>query len=579
MSSITGWNRIEPHARDVAFKEGLEAPLYDAAWILARQWQIGEFRGEDAGSAVQTRVKIKAQRVTHYKPGPRSEEAGAVPYDVATQALEGLVEAESLADFGAIGWLDRAEGGLGFMRLLSAQPGVIESRDIWIQHFGFADLGAAALTALDEELREEYTDLQRTAPDGLRLYPYLTELVAGDVGLPAEFQADPSKAIDAATVWLNQWRDLHPMVEERNSAWQDDRMEYQFSLSVASDNDAEKAVLSAKEYHGGDLDWHAFDIAYGEKFGDGVGVETIEASGIPSLVDYDGMPAPRWWEFEDARVALPQVSTAPDDLIKMVLLEFALVYGSDWLIIPLELPVGSIYRIEEMQVVDSFGEAFDIDAIAASDDPIQAWQVHHLADAEASMASSVNADQQVLFLPPTMTGGLNGEARERVEFGRDEIANLALAVEVTTQSELGLPEDRQLAYRRKIQSQKAQLSPKASEAGELTYRLANEVPDFWIPFVPVANTDNQSVAFRRGAFLDPATDERVRPRGRLLVPEKKLVVEEEEISRVGMSIQRQTRLARWIGGETMLWQGRKRIAGRGQIGSGVRFDTVRGDSR
>jgi len=578
MSSITGWNRIEPHARDAAFKEGLEAPLYDAAWILARQWQMGEFRGEDAGSAIQTKVKIKAQRVTHYKPGPFSGEEAPIPYEVGTQALEGLVEAESPDDFGDIGWLDRAEGGLSFLRLMSSQPGVTESRDIWIQQFGFEELGAATLAAIDEELRNEYVDLQDTAPDALKLHPYLTELVAGNVGLPAGISADLDNAIDAAGEWLKQWQDLFPTAENRNPAWLDNRMEYQFSLSVASDDDSENAVLSAREYHGGDLDWHAFDIVHGEKFGDGAGVETIDASGIPSLVDYDGMPAPRWWEFEDARVAFPQVSTAPDDLIKMVLLEFALIYGSDWLIVPLELDVGSIYRIEEMQVVNTFGETFDIDAISASDDPIQAWQVHHLADAQASLASSVDHDQQVLFLPPTMAGGLQGEPRERVEFGRDEVANLALAVEVTTQSKLGLPEDRQLAYRRKVQSQQAQSTPTATTEGELIFLLANEVPDFWIPFVPEADDDNQSVAFRRGSFLDPATDKRVRARGRLLVPEKKLVMEEEEISRVGMSIQRRTRIARWTGGETKLWHGRKRDSGRGQHVSNLRFDSVRDDS-
>ena len=29
---------------------GLQARLYDPLWLLARQWQIGEFQGEDNGS-------------------------------------------------------------------------------------------------------------------------------------------------------------------------------------------------------------------------------------------------------------------------------------------------------------------------------------------------------------------------------------------------------------------------------------------------------------------------------------------------------------------------------------------------
>ncbi len=577
MSSITGWNRVEPHARDAAFKEGLEAPLYDPAWVLARQWQLGEFRGEDAGSAVATKVKIKAQPVTHYKPGPWSADAAVLPYDAQTHALETLVEAETAGEFGEIGWLDRAEGGLTFLRLLAAQD-LPDGRDIWITQFGFEPLAADVLARLDEDLRAEHLELRGTAPDAKRLHPYLADLVVDAEDLPAGYATDIDKVKDAAREWLAQWESLHPTALD-GTAWVDRHMEYQFSLSVASDEDADRAILTAAEYHGGDLDWHAFDIIHGETLGDGSGVATLDISGIPSLIDYDGMPAPRWWEFEDARVALPQVAAAPDDLIKMVLLEFALVYGSDWLIIPLELKSGGIYRVEEMQVIDSFGDAFNIDTITASDDPIQAWQVFHLADASESLAANVSPDQQVLFLPPTMAGGLAGEARERVEYGRDEVANLALAVEVTTQSELGLPQDRQLAYRRKIQSQQAQSAPGATASEELRYRLANEVPDFWIPFVPVANADNQSVTLRRGSFLDPATDERVKARGRLLVPERKLAVEEEEISRVGMTVERLPRLARWTGGQTSLWQARKRVAGRGQLVSSVSFDRVRDKPR
>jgi len=582
MSSITGWNRVEPHARDAAFKEGLEAPLYDPAWTLARQWQLGEFRGEDAASAVATKVKIKAQPVTHYKPGPWAEDASPVPYDAESQALEALVEAETADEFGEIGWLDRAEGGLTFWRLLLSQ-GEPEGRDIWIAQFGFEPLAADDLARLDEDLRSDYLELQETAPDGHRLHPYLADLVAGAADLPAGYAADINKVKDAAREWLTQWQSLHPTAADPTAAdptaWVDKHMEYQFALSVASEDDTEEAILTAAEYHGGDLDWHAFDVVHGEKFGEGTGVATLNISGIPSLVDYDGMPAPRWWEFEDARAALPQVAAAPDDLIKMVMLEFALVYGSDWLVMPIELKSGGIYRIEQMQVIDSFGDAFDIDAITASDDPIQSWQVFHLADASDSLAANVNPDQQVLFLPPTMAGGLAGEARERVELGRDEVANLALAVEVTTQSRLGLPQDRPLVYRRKIQSLQRQSAPGPAGQDELRYRLANEVPDFWIPFVPVASADNQSVTLRRGSFLDPATDERVSAQGRLLVPERKLIVEEEEISRVGMTLERRPRLARWTGGQTSLWQARKRLAGRGQLVSGVSFDRVRDKPR
>jgi hypothetical protein len=39
------------------------------------------------------------------------------------------------------------------------------------------------------------------------------------------------------------------------------------------------------------------------------------------------MPAARFWEFEDARVDFGAVDAAPQDLARMLLVEFAITYG------------------------------------------------------------------------------------------------------------------------------------------------------------------------------------------------------------------------------------------------------------
>ena len=41
-----------PVTRSTGVEDGLSARLADPLWMLARQWQLGEFRGDDAGSAV-----------------------------------------------------------------------------------------------------------------------------------------------------------------------------------------------------------------------------------------------------------------------------------------------------------------------------------------------------------------------------------------------------------------------------------------------------------------------------------------------------------------------------------------------
>jgi hypothetical protein len=51
MASVTVWNRLEPSPRENSLTEGTAARVRDPLWMLTRQWQLGEFTGEDAGSA------------------------------------------------------------------------------------------------------------------------------------------------------------------------------------------------------------------------------------------------------------------------------------------------------------------------------------------------------------------------------------------------------------------------------------------------------------------------------------------------------------------------------------------------
>jgi hypothetical protein len=63
-SSITYWNRLEPRPRAVDLSEALAARAYDPAWLLARQWQLGEFQGEDAGAPAYVRVSTRTAPLT-----------------------------------------------------------------------------------------------------------------------------------------------------------------------------------------------------------------------------------------------------------------------------------------------------------------------------------------------------------------------------------------------------------------------------------------------------------------------------------------------------------------------------------
>src|SRR5687768_11322879 len=61
------WNRLEARPRKSEFDEVLKAAIHDALWMLTRQWQFGEFQGEDTGSAVLARIMMETTRVTRFK--------------------------------------------------------------------------------------------------------------------------------------------------------------------------------------------------------------------------------------------------------------------------------------------------------------------------------------------------------------------------------------------------------------------------------------------------------------------------------------------------------------------------------
>jgi hypothetical protein len=54
------WTRLEPQSVTGDPLPGLEARVHDPLWLLGRQWQVGEFQGEDAGSPLGVRAEKPA---------------------------------------------------------------------------------------------------------------------------------------------------------------------------------------------------------------------------------------------------------------------------------------------------------------------------------------------------------------------------------------------------------------------------------------------------------------------------------------------------------------------------------------
>ena len=90
--TVTLWNRVEGRPRTVNFERALRAEVRDALWMISRQWQIGEFTGEDAGSPVSAKVHLETTRLTRFRPG----DAAPQPFD-PNVPLEAHVESQPVA--------------------------------------------------------------------------------------------------------------------------------------------------------------------------------------------------------------------------------------------------------------------------------------------------------------------------------------------------------------------------------------------------------------------------------------------------------------------------------------------------
>src|SRR5690242_2983566 len=84
---ITIWNRLEGRPRTDNFDRALRAEVRDPLWMLTRQWQMGEFQGDDAGSPIF--AKIQVQRSALGKFGPA--QGPVLPFDESIP-LEAQVE-------------------------------------------------------------------------------------------------------------------------------------------------------------------------------------------------------------------------------------------------------------------------------------------------------------------------------------------------------------------------------------------------------------------------------------------------------------------------------------------------------
>ena len=334
MSSITSWMRLEPQSRNAEMSTSLQARIYDPLWLLARQWQLGEFQGEDNGSPVMASWRGESGRLMRYHSGAIAPNSmvNARHYDATRMPLETLVERETIRPMpGQNGKPEKlrlaAEAGQQFLRMLDQQPLSSDYRNAFIRQYPFPELTPEQRAALDTESLGFLDLVGSRVPDGRRLYTEFRSGGASGIVIAPELQiasGDLAEVEKAAELWMQWFEKLFSEPETGNPTWLPERLEYAFSVGTRLD-DGER-VLTAQEYSEGHLDWYDFDMNLEVTLGGATDNAVTEVSGtaIPAPVSFRGMPAARFWEFEDAKVDFGSVDAGPTDLARMLLVEFAL---------------------------------------------------------------------------------------------------------------------------------------------------------------------------------------------------------------------------------------------------------------
>lgn len=554
-------SRIEPNPVSGDPAVGLQAAVADPLWLLGRQWQVGEFAGEDTGTPLAVEITAEFEPLTAWHPGPLSGGGDWLPLPPGAP-LEALVEREVVAVAGtrardAAAWALQDElSRLGETRavdaLLARCP--LPPPDVPPDATPAADaVGVGSFLA--ERLLDPATVAEAFA-DGEPDW-FATALRAG--------AARRAAARAAITDWLAWWE--AEFAATGSSSWVAGVLEYGFAVATAT------RVLEAPAYAGGEIGWASLDAVPDETPpGPREPPVTFVRRVLASRLGFAGMPASRFWEFEDAAIDLGSVWADPHELARVLVVEAAIVTGDDWLVLPVDTPPGGILRVAEVRWRDTFGSEWvapERRSVAGAGRRRAPWRIFATTEGGRRDGEVGDGRREIdgLVVPPASAPTLEAPPIEDVRFVRDETANLVWAIVQTVPGGSGDP----VPVTARPAPAPAPIAPGETDPGEvLGYELMSFVPDTWRPYVPRLGDDG--VTLHRARLASPGG---APPGGVLLDEEAQRVIRAAEVPREGVRVQRVPRVARRADGTWDVWIGRRVRPGYGEGESALRFDATR----
>jgi hypothetical protein len=549
--SITVYNRLESSPRTADFDRSLKAEVRDPLWMLTRQWQFGEFKGEDAATAVTTKILGEHTSINtiHFPDNVTLPYDGKIP-------LEAVVEKEAPVP----GLHLAVQISRYFIRLIKSNPGFDTTLSQLIARY---PLNYTVHKNDDEGIQLLNTVTGKTF-DGLGFYK---EIIDGTV--PAAIITGLDAEVEEFKDWYN--RNFSQPGAVANMAWLPSQLEYQFAVSATAGETIHKK-LGADHYPGGHLDWYSFDMTQQSASPADSDLVTEQVqSYIPTPLTFKGMPLPRFWMMEDSVTDFGKIDTTPTGLLHLLLAEFGLTCSNDWFMLPYQLNMNTVCEVKGILVKDVFGEYTIIrPAGKGAESQWQRWTMFHHTDTNGQSNSGTNT----FYLVPAVSKSLVNPRLEQVNFLRDEMANMVWAVEniVPSQSGKGVNGDEMALERTEVIFEiPAPPATPPEKSAAIKYVLGTTVPHNWIPFIPVPLSENSPEIHLQRARL---------PNGKgavgVLLNEKKApyFIEEKILDSSGLLVSRSFQMARFLNGSSHLWIGRRKETGKGEGWSNLKFDQV-----
>jgi hypothetical protein len=556
---LKGWNRLEGRPRQKDIARSLRAEVRDALWMLSRQWQWGEFKGEDAGSPIDAIASVRQTMVNRYIVNDKAYSyKGELP-------LEVRVEAEFIPKDLTI----QLQLSRYFLKLISAEVKFEDIKKAIIEKY---PIDEDIKGYLDEDSQQFLNVAVNRCLDGVKLMEDASKpdftIIDGLIGLTTTEKTTIKTAASKLESYFNS---LYCQPDDRiQDAWKPGLLEYQFACSFENEK-LQKTFLNADQYRGGHLDWFDFNIETreDEEIPDADGqvispakIKDEAFSFLPVPVEFNGMPSHRYWEMENYKTEFADIKANTTDTAKLLLTEFSLMYSNDWCVIPYEVDIGSVLELKGLMVTDTFGLQTYIRAAGRGvDDDWQKWGMFSLN------TKNYFADNRI-FMPPAIMKSLEGDEIEKVNFLRDEMANMVWAVESIVPTKMGIGAN---GYEAATKLGKPFISPLVNPEAVVKYILGKDVPINWTPFLPAhVEGSNRSIQLQRAQM--PDVSEKLEA-AVLQVPAP-YYIHEEQVPRSGTIVSRSFQRARGTKGEIYLWIGRKVTNGRGEGSSGLIFDQI-----